>query len=159
MAKQMYDLIRTPNMLPDRSADRSFDPDNPEEMSLTKQSFQQECDINHILKNNALVAPLTPEQYASLNFVDLGDSTDFHSAKNYLIEAEKAFMTIPADIRARFENDPGQFLDFVQNPKNADELVKLGLATEPVIPVTPQKEATPPSKGKTTPKAPEEAPE
>lgn len=155
----LYTEIRTPNMPADRSADVHLDPEtNPSHISLTKQAFAQECDINYILQNNALVAPLTPQQYASLRFEDLGDSTDFHSAKNYLIEAENAFMSLDANIRARFKNDPGAFLDFVQNPDNQDELIDLGLAVsngnKPVS--APQPESTPAKKQKTPPAAPEE---
>lgn len=154
-----YNTIRTPNMPSDRSADRSFDPDNnPADVSLAKQSFAQECDINYILKNNALVAPLTPEQYQQQNFADLGTSVDYHSAKNYLIEAQNSFMSLPADIRARFQNDPGQFLDFVQNPDNGQALVEMGLATVSGQ-VLQEPAPTPKGKPKKQPEAPEEAPE
>lgn len=132
----LYSHIHTPNMLPDRSADVDFSEDIPENLSLTKQSFQTECDINHIVKNNALVAPLTPQQYQALNFQDLGNAVDYHTAKNYLIEAENSFMSLSADIRARFQNDPGQFLDFVQNADNQQELIDMGLAT--YLPDQPQ---------------------
>lgn len=149
--------IRTPNMLPDRSADVHLDPERAEKLpdgtihypdaSQTRQAFAQECDINYILKNNALVAPLTPEQYSRLNFQDLGTSIDFHAAKNYLFEAERSFMSLPAAIRSRFENNPGHFLDFVQNPANAEELIAMGLATAPQI--VPDVGATPaPAKNK-----------
>lgn len=125
----LYNGIRTPNMLPDRSADVHLDPDvNLADVSLTQQHFAQECDINYILRNNALVAPLTPEQYASQRFEDLGDSIDYHTAKNYLFEANNAFMSLDASVRARFDNDPGKFLDFVQDGNNRDELIKMGLA-------------------------------
>lgn len=39
-------------------------------------------------------------------------------------------MALPAQVRAKFSNDAAEFLDFVQNPKNADELVAMGLATK-----------------------------
>lgn len=161
-----YTTIRTPNMPSDRSADRSFDPERAVKLpdgkteypdaSLAKQSFAQECDINYILKNNALVAPLTPEQYQAQNFVDLGNAVDYHFAKNYLIEANNAFMSLDANIRARFQNDPGRFFDFVQNPDNQEELITLGLATRSGDVPAPQPEPTPSKQKKTPVKAPEE---
>ena len=122
-AKTLYSEIRTANMLPDRSADVHFDPDfSPDggitfpERSQTQQQFLQECDINYIVKQNQAtglishVNPITPK------WGDFGDSTDYQSALNYLKEANEAFMSYPADLRARFNNDPGQLLDFVTDP-------------------------------------------
>lgn len=158
MKDVLYSTIRTPNMPSDRSADVHLDPEaNPADISLAKQAFAQECDINYILRNNALVAPLTPEQYASLRFEDLGNSVDYHSARNYLIEAENSFMSLDADIRARFQNDPGRFLDFVQNPDNAEELITMGLATRPQNIPAPEP-APAPARGKKTPVTPPEEP-
>jgi len=31
----------------------------------------------------------------------------------------------------RFENDPAKFLEFVNDPKNDEDLIKMGLATKP----------------------------
>ncbi|WNK14990.1 MAG: internal scaffolding protein [Microvirus sp.] len=136
--------IRTSNMDSSRSSDINFG----DEPSLTQQQFLNEADINYIVKHNALVAPLTREQYESQNFLDLGDSVSYHDAKNYLYEADASFMALPAHIRARFENDPGKFLDFFQDPKNLPEIYELGLAT-PVSQNTPESPPKP-SKAKKT---------
>jgi hypothetical protein len=54
------------------------------------------------------------------------------------------FMSLPAKIRSRFQNDPGAFLDFVQNPENRDEMIELGLAkAQPRAPVEPEAEPSP----------------
>ena len=37
-------------------------------------------------------------------------------------------MTMPADVRARFNNDPALFVDFCSDEANLDEMRKLGLA-------------------------------
>ena len=37
------------------------------------------------------------------------------------------FEELPATIRKKFENDPAKFLDFVNDERNADEMVELGL--------------------------------
>lgn len=158
----LYTQIRTPNMPADRSADVHLDPEkNQADISLTKQSFAKECDINELMKSNPLVAPLSPEQYASLNFQDLGDYTDYHSAKNYLIEAQNSFMALDANIRAQFQNDPGLFLDFVQDPRNQQALIDMGLAVHNGSKTLSDPEPAPtPAKGrKTNSQAPEEAQE
>ena len=58
---------------------------------------------------------------------------DFTAAPNYqeslnlMIEARESFMQLPAKIRSRFQNDPGQFVDFTSDPANSEELRKMGL--------------------------------
>lgn len=44
---------------------------------------------------------------------------------------KKSFMTLPASVRERFANDPGEFLKFAEDPANLDEMVDMGLATYP----------------------------
>ena len=54
---------------------------------------------------------------------------------NQVAEAFEMFQSIPARIRALFDNSPQKFLEFAQNPKNADKMVELGLAQKrPVDP-------------------------
>lgn len=105
--------------------------------SLTKQEFTAECDINNIMRRftqsgyDPSTLPLTTRKPQYGDFSNMPQS--YHEALNYVKDTERAFMTLDADLRARFENDPQQFLDFVSNPDNAEELVKLGLATAPNI--------------------------
>jgi phage internal scaffolding protein len=51
---------------------------------------------------------------------------------NQVIAAEDEFMRLPADLRARFENDPAQLIEFLENLENKDEAIKLGLVNPPV---------------------------
>jgi phage internal scaffolding protein len=41
--------------------------------------------------------------------------------------AEDEFDALPAQIRARFENEPANLIDFLSNEQNRDEAEKLGL--------------------------------
>jgi hypothetical protein len=41
-------------------------------------------------------------------------------------------MEIPSEIRKQFNNNAGEFFNFVQDPNNQPELVKMGLATAPI---------------------------
>lgn len=140
----LYSQIRTPNMLPDRSADVVFE----EDTSMTQQQFLRECDINVIVEQNAKTGFISHVNPVPASWGDFGDSTDFHSAQNYLIEANQAFMSLDAHVRARFANDPAQLLDFLSRPENGDEAVKLGLATYVSQPETtnPSKDVQKPSK-------------
>lgn len=117
------------------------------EPSRTKQSFKDECDINNIVKSFRTVQDildLTARNKQGV-FADLPDQFEYQEGLNTIIQARTAFDALPARIRNRFENDPAQFLEFMSDPGNQDEWVKLGLAkdtrppptTEPVPPSTP----------------------
>lgn len=56
---------------------------------------------------------------------------------NALIAADDSFMELPADLRARFDHNPGKFVDFCSDAKNRDELIKLGLVPKPADPAGP----------------------
>ena len=98
----------------------------------TQQQFREETDINFIVRNFLRTGqlPVVSAQGIYGDFLNAPDS--FHEAKQRLIDAEDAFFDLPADIRARFKNDPGALLEFLQDPKNLDEGVTLGLFNKPV---------------------------
>lgn len=105
--------------------------------SLTKQAHKDETDINHILRKaekGLLVTHLNQHQGNYGNFID---AQDYHTSLNLIHEATDAFMSIPADVRAKFSNDPQEFLEFAQDPENIDAMREMGLAPPP----TPEEEA------------------
>lgn len=105
-----------------------FDLEN--EPSLTVQSEMEACDIDHIVKQYTQTGiwPVNSRQPGSGQFADVSEIGDYREALNVVREAEKAFMALPAMTRAEFQNDPGSFLEFAQNPQNIDRMVELGLA-------------------------------
>lgn len=100
------------------------------EKGRTKQSFAKEANINDIMAKFRKTGLVEHVRETPGEFADLVGQTDFHTAMNIVAEGNSAFAEMPADIRAKFANDPGQFLDFVTNPANAQELVDMGLAKE-----------------------------
>lgn len=97
--------------------------------SMTKQSFREECDINNILKRYQKTGVIEHVKHYNGQYGDFTGINDYHSACNRVLAAEEAFSTLPSSLRSRFRNDPGEFLSFVNDPKNLDEMVSLGLAT------------------------------
>ena len=97
-----------------------------EDASLTQQHFKDECDINNILRQFNITGIL-PESSISPRYGDFTGVVDYHSALNQVIAAEDEFMSLPATLRARFENDPAQLIEFLNNPENLNEAVSLGL--------------------------------
>ncbi len=96
--------------------------------SLAKQSFRDECDINWIMarfEKTGLVNHLNTHQGNYGSFIGF---EDYHTSMNQILAAETSFMTLPARVRAKFENDAAEFLRFAQDPKNLPEMVEMGLA-------------------------------
>lgn len=111
--------------------------------SLTQQHQAEEADINTIVRRFGVTGHL-PESARPVFFGDFDDVFDFQSAQNAVIAADRAFMALPADLRARFANDPQKFVEFCSDEANVEELRKLGLAkaaavvdNEPVAPGGP----------------------
>lgn len=102
--------------------------------SLTVQADVQQSDINYIVKQYGLTQSL-PYGEAVPVYADYSDiPNDYHAALNYIKDSEEAFLTMPAESRSRFKNDPGLFLDFVSDPANYDEAADLGFVPPKPIP-------------------------
>jgi len=116
-----------------------------EDESLAIQSAKDEADINTIVRRFGL----TGELPGDLNMPQSGDFTnipDFHTAMNLIRETQEEFLRVPAEIRARFNNDPQRFMQFVEDDANYDEARKLGLLKDPEVPVAPMRvQVVPPS--------------
>lgn len=96
------------------------------EESLTHQSFKEECDINTIVRRFGLTGEL-PENLRMPVSGDFTGVTDFHTAMIVVRQAQEEFLRVPAHIRARFANDPGEMMAFLEDERNRDEAVRLGL--------------------------------
>lgn len=96
--------------------------------SLTQQQFKEESDINTIVDRFMKTGHL-PEPASMPQYIDYEGVFDFQSAMNVVRQADENFMRMDAKVRARFHNSPQEFLEFFANPDNADEAVRLGLAT------------------------------
>lgn len=129
-------FLRTPfNYDTDKaSAETALICDDP---SLAQQQFRDDADINTLVQRFALTGQL-PHEVAMPQYGDFTSVTDYRTALHAVMAAEDAFMSLPADVRSRFANDPQLLLEFVSDPANYDEAVKLGLSVAP--PKEPAKE-------------------
>jgi len=101
-----------------------------EDASRTQQHFKDETDINNILRQFNITGQL-PTKTISPRYGDFTGIGDYHSALNQVIAAENEFMTLPAQLRARFDNNPQELIEFLNNPENLQEAQKLGLVNKP----------------------------
>lgn len=114
--------------------------------SMTIQSEKDFCDINKIVSRFKTTGLMTNLAKGLPQQGDFTQVTDYHSALNQVIAAQDAFMALPAAVRKRFANDPGQLLSFVEDPQNRAEAIQLGLITSSQASEVPQEEVIPPSK-------------
>jgi len=105
----------------------------PEE-SLAIQSAAEEADINTIVRRFGISGEL-PNNIRMPVSGDFTDATDFHTAMNLVRQAQEEFMRVPADVRARFANDPARFMAFFEDESNRDEAIKLGLVRPAAPPI------------------------
>lgn len=103
--------------------------------SRTKQSFRDETDINAIMKKYEKNAIVEHVNRFDGQYGDFLGAVDYHEAMNIVASANSMFETLPATVRARFDNDPSAFLSFVEDENNAEEMYEMGLAHRP--PVSP----------------------
>lgn len=109
--------------------------------SMTKQSFKDECDVNKIMARYTKTHDISLLMQRNPRFGDFSDVPSYQEALHRVIFAQEQFEALNAVTRARFNNDPAQFLAFASDPENNAEMVKLGLAKE-VLPTpepSPQK--------------------
>lgn len=92
-----------------------------------QQQFKDETDINTIVERFGLTGQLPNDLRMPLQ-EDFVDVMDYQEALNQLLEADKAFMQLPANVRAEFQNDAGRFVAFASDEANAERCVELGLA-------------------------------
>lgn len=98
--------------------------------SRAKQSFKNECDINHIMKKYEKTGVVEHAARYAGEYGDFTGASDYQEAIEKLQAADEAFMSLPATIRKRFDNSAGKYFDFVQNPANLAEMRELGLAVK-----------------------------
>lgn len=112
--------------------------DTSKDDPITQQSEKDDADINVIVERakRGAVPPVgrnVPPMYG--DFADI--PTDLRDCLNMAKRAEDLFMSLDPNVRRRFNNDPVEMLDFLNDPKNRDEAYRLGLVVKPVLPGVP----------------------
>lgn len=95
--------------------------------SLAQQHFKDDVDINFLLEQFKVTGQL-PQGVTLPQYGDFTGVTDFRQAAESIRRAKEAFLDVPFDVRARFQNDALAFADFCADPENLEEVRKLGLA-------------------------------
>jgi len=91
------------------------------------QEQREEADINTIVRmfgvTGRLPAAVRPPTYGDFSGVG-----DYQTALGLIEAADAAFMTLSADVRSSFQNDPAAFVAFCDDPANLPQLREWGMA-------------------------------
>lgn len=94
---------------------------------MTRQEFKDECDINRIMAR-ALKTGTIPGRADMGTYGDFASVGDFQDAQNTIVRAKDQFAALPALVRDRFKNDPGQFLAWIHDKNTTlEEAHEMGL--------------------------------
>lgn len=138
---------RPPGVTVDFSGDRGI--------SRTKQSEGPATDINAIVKKYETTGMVSHLNQRAPMYGDFSQAVALHEALNAVMEADDAFMTLPAEVRKEAENDPVRFLEMLASPEGTEVLVEAGLDAKLVEERedNPTPVETPPGGDETPPKA------
>lgn len=131
-----------------------------EDPSLTVQSFVEDADLNILAKRfgitNIPLAPIsTDEPYDNTALPELRDVLEARR------DAANKFMELPLKLRKRFHNRPDELWEFINDPENAQEAIRLGIITTKIIDERPielipkEPKKAPPAPPKDPPATPE----
>ena len=98
----------------------------PSQSKYTDQSFADECNINTIMARYQSTGELPQLNQTHPQYLDVTDM-DFQSHMDAINEANALFASLPSKVRARFANNPADFLEFTADPENRPELLRMGL--------------------------------
>lgn len=104
--------------------------------SLAQQHMAEECDINFIVERFGVTGQLPDNNRPMPTYGDFTGVSDYRQALDAVMQAQDAFMSLPANVRERFDNDPALFVDFCSSTDPADrsEAIELGLIPPPAKP-------------------------
>ena len=122
--------------------------------SRTHQSFVDETDVNKIMAKYQKTGLIDHVNTYGGQYAEMPKLNDFTDCMNTVTSANSMFADLPATVRDRFQNDPGQFLDFLSDDKNRADLIEMGL----IPPAEDVEEETTPPEDPPPPEPPEPLP-
>lgn len=108
--------------------------------SLTKQSFEQESNINVIFARairNGWDPRLLPQ--VEQQFADVSQVGDYRDAQDRILRGQEIFSQLSAQDRLRFANDPAVFFEFAVDPANEEEVARMRFGKEGVDAIRAQR--------------------
>lgn len=120
--KEIHDTIVT---------DCSDDP------GFTQQHHLNDVDINQIIARFEKTGELTHRNPVEPIYGDVSEIGVFHECLEVVERAKEAFALLPASVRSRAGNNPGNLESVLRDPENQEMLIKVGVLKAPEKPAQP----------------------
>ena len=95
--------------------------------SMADQQWKDDCDTNKIIEKYRRTGQLTHVARIQGKFEDVSDVQDLHKSMIIVQKANDDFLKLSSEVRKRFNNSVTQMVEFLRDPKNIDEAIRLGL--------------------------------
>lgn len=103
---------------------------SPKGKEPAQQQFKEDCDINSIMRRFQKTGAIDHVSKYQPTYGFASPQT-YHDSMNVITYAQSMFNDLPSSVRDEFSNNPQAFLEFVQDPANADRARELGIALSP----------------------------
>lgn len=103
------------------------------DVSMTQQHLGPETDINVIARKYGLTGEV-PVRRALAYYGEFDEAMDFRTLLMNVRAGERAFSQVPSDVRSKFGNDAGAFLEWIHDDANYGEAEALGLVPKRDVP-------------------------
>lgn len=110
--------------------------------SLTQQHHVDQVKVQNIIKRYDKTGILDHVARGVAHYGDYTAVNEYKTALDFVNQANQSFSDLPASIREKFSNNAGEFFEFATDPKNKDEMIKMGLFPQEQVPIDPPKEAS-----------------
>lgn len=104
--------------------------------SPVQQHLRDEVDINTIVRRYGITGEM-PFGNAGGVYGDFTGISDYEGALEMVERAQAGFMTLPPEIRERFQNDPGQLVAFARSVSEDEFSAAMQPAPPPDVGLSP----------------------
>lgn len=101
----------------------------------TQQQFAKDADIHNIIakyQRTGVLGDGVGTRQAM--FGDFSNGNDLMTVQNKILAINNSFNKLPADLRSKFQNNPSIMLDWLVDPANKAEAIKIGLLKDDYVP-------------------------
>lgn len=138
-----------------RSLHRRVAVDLSSENPKTEQHHRDHVSTQFIMNKAAKTGMMQHVRQEAPTYSELPPRMHYQDAMNLIAAARSTFESIPAITREKFDNDPAQFLDFINNPENREQMLEMGFTDDHLPPPEPEPEPEPEPTPEPIPSPPE----
>ena len=97
------------------------------EPSMTDQSQADDCDVNLVMNRVLKTRDESILKRKQGFYAEVSEFRDLGTHLMQVQEAQEAFMALPAELRRKFNNNPVEMIEFLDDPSKIEESITLGL--------------------------------